>query len=103
MAAMRCDIRLYWTGLMGNVGCVERGHEFVAEIVGLQVLLTGFESDSMGLMILMMIEAMLCSSLKTSDVLGRRLLPCWCRGLEQLMFGGVKEKSLISCFFKAKI
>lgn len=64
MAAMRCDIRLYWTGLRGNVGRAERGHEFVAEIVGLQVLFNGFESDSMGLMILMLIGAILCSSLR---------------------------------------
>lgn len=68
-----------------NVGCAERGHEFVAEIAGIQVQLNDFESDSMGLMILMMIGAMLCSSLKTSLVLGRRLLPCWCHGLVQQM------------------
>lgn len=103
MAAMRCDIRLYWTGLRGNVGCVERGHEFVAEIVGLQVLLTGFESDSMGLMILMMIEAMLCSSLKTSDVLGAKAVAMLVPRIGTTDVGGVKEKSLISCFFKAKI
>lgn len=70
-----------------NVGRAERCHEFVAEIAGLQVVLNDFESDSMGLMILMMIGAMLCSSLKTSLVLGRRLLPCWCHGLVQLMLG----------------
>lgn len=87
MAAMRCDIRLYWTGLRGNIGRAERGHEFVAEIVGLQVLLNGFESNSMGLMILMMIREMLCFPLKISLVLRRRLLPCWYHGLVQLMLG----------------
>lgn len=50
MAAMRWYIRLYWNGGMGglpsveNVGRAERCHEFMAEIVGFQVMLNGFES-----------------------------------------------------------
>ena len=51
----------------------------------------------------MMIGAMLCSSLKTSLVLGRKAAEALAPGMVTTDVGGIKEKSLISCFFRAKI
>ena len=52
---------------------------------------------------LMMIGAMLCSSLKTSDVFWMKAAALLVPGIGTTDVGGVKEKSLISCFFRAKI
>ena len=52
---------------------------------------------------LMMIGAMSCSSLKTSDVLMVKAAALFVPGIGTTDVGGVKEKSLISCFFRAKI
>ena len=52
---------------------------------------------------LMMIGAMLCSSLKTSDVLEVKAEEAWVPGMVTTDVDGIKEKSLISCFFRAKI
>ncbi len=52
---------------------------------------------------LMMIGAMLCSSLKTSDVLEVKAADAWAPGMVTTDVGGINEKSLISCFFRAKI
>ena len=51
---------------------------------------------------LMMIGAMLCSSLKTSDVLEMKAAEAWVPGKVTTDVGGINEKSLISCFFKGK-
>ena len=47
--------------------------------------------------------AMLCSSLKTSEVLGVKAVDLLVPGRVTTEVGGMKEKSLISCFFRAKI
>ena len=52
---------------------------------------------------LMMIGAMLCSSLKTSDVLVVKAAEACVPGMVATDVGGINEKSLISCFFRAKI
>ena len=52
---------------------------------------------------LMIIGAMLCSSLKTSDVLEVKAAEAWAPGIVTTDVGGINEKSLISCFFRAKI
>ena len=52
---------------------------------------------------LMMIGAMLCSSLKTSDVLEVKAAEALAPGMVATDVGGMNEKSLISCFFRAKI
>ena len=52
---------------------------------------------------LMMIGAMLCSSLKTSDVLEVKAAEAWAPGMLWTDIGGINEKSFISCFFRAKI
>ena len=52
---------------------------------------------------LMMIGAMLCYSLKTSDVLEVKAAALLVPGIGTTDVGGVKEKSLMSCFFRAKI
>ena len=52
---------------------------------------------------LMMIGAMLCSSLKTSDVLEVKAADLLVPGMVPTDVGGMNEKSLISCFFRAKI
>ena len=52
---------------------------------------------------LMMIGAKLCSSLKSSDVLEVKVAEAWAPGMVTTDFGGMNEKSLISCFFRAKI
>ena len=52
---------------------------------------------------LMMIGAMLCSSLKTSDVLAVKAAEALAPGMVTTDVGGINEKSLISCFFRAKI
>lgn len=46
----------------------------------------------------MMIGAMLCSSLKTSDVLEVKAAEAWAPGMVWTDVGGIKEKSLMSCF-----
>ena len=51
----------------------------------------------------MMIGAMLCSSLKTSDILEVKAADAWAPGMVTTDVGGINEKSLISCFFRAKI
>ena len=51
----------------------------------------------------MMIGAMLCSSLKTSDVLEVKAAEAWAPGMVTTDVGGMNEKSLIFCFFRAKI
>lgn len=52
---------------------------------------------------LMKIGAMSFSSLKTSDVLVVKAAEAWVPGMVATDVGGINEKSLISCFFKAKI
>ena len=52
---------------------------------------------------LMMTWAMSCSSLKTSDVLEVKAAEAWVPGMVTTDVGGMNEKSLISCFFRAKI
>lgn len=52
---------------------------------------------------LMMTVAMSCSSLKTSDVLEVKAAEASVLGMVWTDVGGMNEKSLISCFFKAKI
>ena len=52
---------------------------------------------------LIMIGAMLFSSLKTSDVLEVKAAEASVLGMVWTDVGGMNEKSLISCFFKAKI
>ena len=52
---------------------------------------------------LIMIGAMLCSSLKTSDVLEVKAAEAWAPGIVTTDVGGINEKSLLSCFFRAKI
>ena len=52
---------------------------------------------------LMMIGAMMCSSLKTSDVLEVKAAEALAPGSVTTDVGGINEKSLISCFFRAKI
>ena len=52
---------------------------------------------------LMMIGAILCSSLKTSLVLEVKAAEAWAPGMVTTDVGGINEKSLISCFFRAKI
>ena len=52
---------------------------------------------------LMKIGAMLCSSLKTSNVLEVKAAEAWVPGMVTTDVGGIYEKSLISCFFRAKI
>ena len=52
---------------------------------------------------LIMIGAMLCSSLKTSDVLEVKAAETWVPGMVTTDVGGINEKSLIYCFFRAKI
>ena len=52
---------------------------------------------------LMMIGAMSCSSLKTSDVLEVKAAALLVPGIGATDVGGINEKSLISCFFRAKI
>ena len=52
---------------------------------------------------LMMIGAMLCSSLKTSDVLEVKAAEAWVPGMVTTDVGGMNEKSLIFCFFRARI
>ena len=52
---------------------------------------------------LMMTGAMLCSSLKTSDVLEVKAAEAWVPEMVTTDVGGMNEKSLISCFFRAKI
>ena len=51
---------------------------------------------------LMMIGAILCSSLKTSDVLDVKAAEALAPGMVTSDVGGINEKSLISCFFRAK-
>ena len=51
----------------------------------------------------MIIGAMLCSSLKTSDVLEVKAAEAWAPGIVTTDVGGINEKSLIYCFFRAKI
>lgn len=48
-------------------------------------------------------EHMLCSSLKTSDVLEVKAAEALAPGMVTTDVGGINEKSLISCFFRAKI
>ena len=48
---------------------------------------------------LMKIGAMLCSSLKTSDVLEVKVADLLVPGMVTTDVGGMNEKSLISCFF----
>ena len=52
---------------------------------------------------LMMIGVILCSSLKTSDVLEVKAAEALAPGMVTTDVGGMNEKSLISCFFRAKI
>lgn len=52
---------------------------------------------------LMKIGAMSFSSLKTSDVLVVKAAEAWAPGMVATDVGGINEKSLISCFFRAKI
>ena len=52
---------------------------------------------------LMMIGVILCSSLKTSDVLEVKAAEALAPGMVTTDVGGINEKSLISCFFRAKI
>ena len=52
---------------------------------------------------LMNIGAMSFSSLKTSDVLEVKAAEAWAPGIVTTDVGGINEKSLISCFFRAKI
>ena len=52
---------------------------------------------------LMMIGAILCSSLKTSLVLVVKAAEVWVPGMVATDVGGINEKSFISCFFMAKI
>ena len=52
---------------------------------------------------LMTIGAMLCSSLKTSEVLAVKAAEALAPGMVTTDVGGINEKSLISCFFRAKI
>ena len=52
---------------------------------------------------LIMIGVMLCSSLKTSDVLEVKAAEALVPGMVWTDVGGINEKSLISCFFMAKI
>ena len=52
---------------------------------------------------LIMIGAMSFSSLKTSDVLEVKAAEAWVPGIVTTDVGGINEKSLISCFFRAKI
>ena len=52
---------------------------------------------------LMKIGAMSFSSLKTSDVLEVKAAEAWAPGIVTTDVGGINEKSLISCFFRAKI
>ena len=47
--------------------------------------------------------AMLCSSLKTSEVLGVKAVDLLVPGIMTTNVEGINEKSLISCFFRAKI
>ena len=47
--------------------------------------------------------AMSCSSLKTSDVLVVKAAALLVPGIGTTDVGGMNEKSLISCFFRAKI
>ena len=47
--------------------------------------------------------AMSFSSLKTSDVLEVKAAEAWAPGMVTTDVGGINEKSLISCFFRAKI
>ena len=51
----------------------------------------------------MMIGVILCSSLKTSDVLEVKAAEALAPGMVTTDVGGMNEKSLISCFFRAKI
>lgn len=51
---------------------------------------------------LMMIGAMLCSSLKTSDVLAVKAAEAWVPGMVTTDVGGINEKSLISCFLRQR-
>lgn len=53
--------------------------------------------------LLMKIGAMLCFSLKTSDVLVVKAAETWASGIVTTDVGGINEKSLIYCFFRAKI
>lgn len=52
---------------------------------------------------LMKMDAMSFSSLKTSDVLEVKATEAWAPGMVATDVGGINEKSLISCFFRAKI
>ena len=52
---------------------------------------------------LMKIGAMSFSSLKTSDVLEVKAAETWVPGIVTTDVGGINEKSLIYCFFRAKI
>ena len=52
---------------------------------------------------LLMMGAILCSSLKTSDVLEVKAAEALAPGMVTTEVGGMNEKSLISCFFRAKI
>lgn len=52
---------------------------------------------------LMKIGAMSLSSLKTSDVLVVKAAEAWVPGMVATDVGGINEKPLISCFFRAKI
>lgn len=52
---------------------------------------------------MVLIGAILCSSLKTSDVLEVKAVEAWAPGMVTTYVGGINEKSLISCFFRAKI
>ena len=51
----------------------------------------------------MKMSAMLCSSLKTLLVLVVKAAEAWLPGMVTTDVGGMKEKSLISWFFRAKI
>ena len=52
---------------------------------------------------LMKMGAMSFSSLKTSEVLVVKAAEAWVPGMVATDVGGINEKSLISCFFMAKI
>ena len=52
---------------------------------------------------LMKIGAMSFSSLKTSEVLVVKAAEAWVTGMVATDVGGINEKSLISCFFRARI
>ena len=52
---------------------------------------------------LMKIGAMSLSSLKTSDLLVVKAAEAWVQGMVATDVGGINEKPLISCFFRAKI